>query len=173
MVVWKGKRLARRQENKWESWEVYVVRNQWLLSFVFCCCMATVRSQLELVIEHLVKRCGWPRAHGQFVCIYAPHVIRRSRPRMEPPWAHIRASHRTGSISSIWVVCREGALYGRRVPSPVGWNQLFSVYGLSVSALPVIVKSLGEVVWLLCEQYEGNVLLSANHMHIVMCVGCV
>lgn len=47
------------------------------------------------------------------------------------------------------------------------------MYGLSVSALPVFVESLGEVVWLLCEQYEGNVLLSENHMRIVMCVGCV
>ena len=46
----------------------------------------------ELVIEHLVKGCGWPREQGHIVCTCAPHVTRRSGPRVEPSWAHIRAS---------------------------------------------------------------------------------
>jgi len=31
-------------------------------------CTETVRSQLELVIKHLVKGCGWHREHRQAVC---------------------------------------------------------------------------------------------------------
>ena len=54
--------------------------------------METVRSGLELVMEHLVKRCGWPREHRHIICICALHVLRRSGPRVKPPWAHIRAA---------------------------------------------------------------------------------
>jgi len=31
-------------------------------------CRGTFRLWLELVIEHLMKGCGWPREHRQTVC---------------------------------------------------------------------------------------------------------
>jgi len=34
-------------------------------------------SQLELMIEHLVKGGAWPREHGQTVCTCAPYLTRR------------------------------------------------------------------------------------------------
>lgn len=46
-------------------------------------CRGAVRSGLEVVMEHLVK--------GHIVCTCAPHMSRRGGPRVEPPWAHIRA----------------------------------------------------------------------------------
>jgi len=56
-------------------------------------CRETVMSGLELVIEHLVKGCGRPREHRHIVCTCAPHLTRRSGPRVEPCWSHIRTSH--------------------------------------------------------------------------------
>lgn len=56
-------------------------------------CRETVRLWCELVMEHLVKGCVWPREHGQIVCTCAPHVIRWGGRSVDLPWAHIRASH--------------------------------------------------------------------------------
>lgn len=47
-------------------------------------CNGNARSWLELVTEHLMKGCGWPREHRKIVRICAPHVIRRSGPRVKP-----------------------------------------------------------------------------------------
>lgn len=46
--------------------------------------MGTARSQLEQVVEHLVKVCGWPREHRYIVCNSAPQVIRRGGSRVKP-----------------------------------------------------------------------------------------
>lgn len=62
------------------------------LSFheVVGCCRGTVRSGLELVTEHLVKGCDYPREYKLFAPVLP---TRRGGLRVEAPWAHIRASH--------------------------------------------------------------------------------
>jgi len=62
-------------------------------------CRGTIRKQLELVIEHLVKQCGWPGEQRQIVCTCAPQVTRRDRLRLGPPTVHINVSFREESIS--------------------------------------------------------------------------
>ena len=61
----------------------------------------TVSLGLELMIEHLVKGCGWPGEHRQIVCSCAPQVISRRRPSVQPLWAHKRASLWKENISVI------------------------------------------------------------------------
>ena len=52
----------------------------------------TIRSGLELVIENLVKGCGWPRDHRHIVHTSVFFVTRRDGLRVELPCAHVRAA---------------------------------------------------------------------------------
>jgi len=58
-------------------------------------CRGTVRTRLELVIEHLVKGCGCPGSTGK---LFAP-VLSKQQKGVQPPWTHIRASQGRESVS--------------------------------------------------------------------------
>ena len=48
-----------------------------LKPIILVVCRGTVRSGFQLVIEHVVKGCGYSREHRQIVCTCAPCVARR------------------------------------------------------------------------------------------------
>lgn len=48
-----------------------------LKPIILVVCRRTVRSGFQLVIEHVVKGCGYSRKHRQIVCTCAPCVARR------------------------------------------------------------------------------------------------
>lgn len=86
-------------------------------------------SWLELVIEHLVKLCGWLREHRQIICTCALHLTRSCGPGVEPPWAHIRARHwRDGHLDLGYSLRR--VLHSQRSSLSAGWVQLFFFYVL-------------------------------------------
>ena len=97
------------------------------------------------MIEHLVKGCVWPREHRHIVCSCAPRLTRRGGPRVEPPWAPIRASH--WRETPFW----EEVLYCQRTPSLAGWLPffLYMTVGLPANTLPGITKNLSEAILLL------------------------
>lgn len=51
---------------------VFVEKINWL--------QGNVRSQLELVNEHMVRGCGWPREHREIICTCVTDVTRRDGP---------------------------------------------------------------------------------------------
>lgn len=67
----------------------------YLLKLLLRYCRGTVSKQLEVVIEHLGRGCCWQGNMGQLFAA----VLSRWPERLQPPWAHKRASHRRGDIT--------------------------------------------------------------------------
>lgn len=98
----------------------------------------------------------WWRAvagHGQIACTCAPCLTRRGGPKVEPPWAPIKASHWRENISQTQTASWEEVLYCQKTPSPAGWvlSFLYVTVGLPASSLPGITKNLSEASLVLCE----------------------
>lgn len=106
----------------------------YLLKLLLRYCRGTVSKQLEVVIEHLGRGCCWQGNMGQLFAA----VLSRWPERLQPPWAHKRASHRRGDITWTCAAFWERVLCSWRDPSSVGWVWFFflhMVINLSIDAV--------------------------------------
>ena len=75
---------------------------------------------MNLVVEHLVNGCAWPREHRQTVCTCVPRVTGSGGPRVKLPLGLckgllLKGEHLLG-LGSL----SEEVLYSQGSPSPVG-----------------------------------------------------
>jgi len=83
-----------------------------------CTCRGTVRLWPELMIEHLVKGCGWPREHScrQFSC--ASHMTARGVLCGYFPLAHLRARLCRENLFYTTAAALKGGFHSQRSSSP-------------------------------------------------------
>ena len=92
----------------------------------------------------------WPKEHRQIVCTCAPHLTGRGGHRVQPPWAHIRASHWRERIPWTWVASEED-YYVARKPLLYQLGEFYFPFGMG------LLVSLSEYfIWYFWEPVRSN-----------------